>query len=75
MIELAPHEEKKRRKCAKEEQLMMKVMIDIVVLRMSTARKPYNANMCGEFMMVAWHASLEWKQRNHLCAASPGTRW
>ena len=59
----------------KEEQEMTKVILDIVVPRMSTARKPYTTNMRGGFMTAACHARLELKQRNQLCAASPGTRW
>ena len=59
----------------KEEQEMTKVILDIVVPRMSTARKPYTANMRGGFMTADCHTRLEWKQRNQLCAASPGKRW
>ena len=59
----------------KEEQEMTKVILDIVVPRMSTAWKRYTANMRGGFMTAAWHACLEWKRKKQLCAASPGTRW
>ena len=58
----------------KEEQEMTKVILDIVVPRMSTAQKPYTANMRGRFLTADWHARLEWKRGNQLCAASLGTR-
>ena len=44
---------------------MTKVIVDIVVLHIFTAWKPFTANMRGGSMTAAWHARLEWKRKTN----------